>query len=199
MLDIYGRIRPLYGSGSTMPFRYQGQYEDVETGLCYNRFRYYDPEQGNYISQDPIGLAGNNPNFYAYVSDPNSEIDPFGLDLVTVYHYTSRDGFNGIRGSGVIKASDPGARGKGAINKPKAVYVSTIQPENLQKSGHRGQMGLTREKSTHYVAFQIDDSKIKKVDPQDSRLRLYIEEDVQLRDANNKTKNGVSFGQTPCK
>ncbi len=33
-----------------------------------------------YISQDPIGLEGNNPNLYAYVSDSNSWIDPFGLD-----------------------------------------------------------------------------------------------------------------------
>ncbi|WP_233268525.1 RHS repeat-associated core domain-containing protein [Cellulophaga sp. L1A9] len=62
------------------PFRYQGQYEDVETGLYYNRFRYYAPDQGIYISQDPIGLAGNNPNLYAYTFDSNSEVDPFGLD-----------------------------------------------------------------------------------------------------------------------
>ncbi|UOG74196.1 RHS repeat-associated core domain-containing protein [Hymenobacter tibetensis] len=39
------------------PFRYQGQYEDTETGLYYNRFRYYDPESGGYISQDTTSLA----------------------------------------------------------------------------------------------------------------------------------------------
>ncbi|MCD9585877.1 RHS repeat-associated core domain-containing protein [Tenacibaculum maritimum] len=61
------------------PFRFSGQYEDVETGLYYNRFRYYSPDTGTYISQDPIGLRGNNPNFYAYVSDVNSFIDPLGL------------------------------------------------------------------------------------------------------------------------
>jgi RHS repeat-associated protein len=182
-----------------MPLRYQGQYEDAETGLCYNRFRYYDSAIGGYISQDPIGLEGNNPNFYAYVSDPNIEIDPFGLDLITVYHYSSKEGINGIKGSGVIKASDPSARGQGKIDKPKAVYVTAIKPEDLQRSGRRKQMGLTKEKSTHYVEFQIDDSKIKKVDRQDNRLRLYIEEDIQLRDSNNKLKKGVSFGETPCK
>lgn len=46
----------------------------------YNRFRYYDPKTGNYISQDPIGLAGGNPTLYGYVFDPNTQIDPFGLD-----------------------------------------------------------------------------------------------------------------------
>ena len=40
------------------PFRYQGQYEDSETGLYYNRFRYYSPDEGMYISQDPIRRAG---------------------------------------------------------------------------------------------------------------------------------------------
>ncbi|MDO6855319.1 RHS repeat-associated core domain-containing protein [Cellulophaga lytica] len=47
--------------------------------MCYNRFRYYSPESGTYISQDPIGLASGEPNFYAYVSDSNSWVDPLGL------------------------------------------------------------------------------------------------------------------------
>jgi len=61
------------------PFRYQGQYEDQETGLYYNRFRYYDPEVGAYISPDPIGLLGDNPSLYGYVADLTSQIDPLGL------------------------------------------------------------------------------------------------------------------------
>lgn len=78
VLDIYGRLRTLTGEKSALPFRYQGQYDDVETGLCYNRFRYYDTQIGNYISQDPIRLAGGD-NFYAYVHNPNAWIDVFGL------------------------------------------------------------------------------------------------------------------------
>jgi len=78
-LDIYGKARYLKGEEDFIPFRYQGQYYDKETQLCYNRFRYYSPETGLYISQDPIGLAGNNPNFYAYVKSTNSWVDIFGL------------------------------------------------------------------------------------------------------------------------
>nr|WP_306305908.1 RHS repeat-associated core domain-containing protein [Prevotella aurantiaca] len=52
-LDIYGRQRKR--PSAFIPFKYQGQYEDAETGLYYNRFRYYDPNAGSYISQDPIG------------------------------------------------------------------------------------------------------------------------------------------------
>ena len=81
-LDIYGKVRFLKGEEDFIPFRYQGQYYDKETQLCYNRFRYYSPETGLYISQDPIGLAGNNPNFYAYVFDSNIQVDVFGLDIL---------------------------------------------------------------------------------------------------------------------
>jgi RHS repeat-associated protein len=81
-LNSYGKVRKFQGEYRTdCPFRYQGQYEDGETGLYYNRFRYYSPEEGMYISQDPIGLAGNNPTLYGYVKDPNSWIDVFGLDI----------------------------------------------------------------------------------------------------------------------
>lgn len=79
--DIYGKIRTLVaGSLNDCPFRYQGMYFDEETELCYNRFRYYSPDSGTYISQDPIGLAGSNPNFYAYTKDNNIWVDVFGLD-----------------------------------------------------------------------------------------------------------------------
>jgi len=78
--DIYGNVRTLRkGSLNECPFRYPGQYADAETGLYYNRFRYYDPDVGSYVSQDPIGLAGNNPNFYGYVFDSGSQVDFFGL------------------------------------------------------------------------------------------------------------------------
>ena len=77
--DIYGNVRNLHGSRKFIPFRQLGQYEDEETGLYYNRFRYYDPRIGNYISQDPIRLAGNNPTLYGYVGDLNKRTDIFGL------------------------------------------------------------------------------------------------------------------------
>ncbi|WP_289994935.1 RHS repeat-associated core domain-containing protein, partial [Photorhabdus laumondii] len=62
----------------TCHLRFAGQYEDEESGLYYNRFRYYDNEIGQYLCADPIGLAGGfNP--YSYVHDPVNWIDPLGL------------------------------------------------------------------------------------------------------------------------
>ena len=77
--DIYGDLRNIKGIRDFIPFRQLGQYEDDETRLYYNRFRYYDPRIGNYISQDPIRLAGNNPTLYGYVGDCNVWFDIFGL------------------------------------------------------------------------------------------------------------------------
>ena len=61
------------------PFKYQGQYYDSEVELCYNRFRYYHPETGRYISEDPIKLLGGF-NVFAYVSDTNAWVDLLGLN-----------------------------------------------------------------------------------------------------------------------
>lgn len=60
------------------PIRFLGQWFDEESGLHYNRFRYYDPEAGQYLSPDPIGLAGGE-RPQGYVADPNGWVDPLGL------------------------------------------------------------------------------------------------------------------------
>ncbi|MCA8866814.1 MULTISPECIES: RHS repeat-associated core domain-containing protein [unclassified Halomonas] len=65
----------------TQPIRFQGQWHDEESGLYYNRHRYYDPQQGRYISQDPIGLRGGM-NMYQYSVAPSIEVDPQGLSGV---------------------------------------------------------------------------------------------------------------------
>ena len=78
--DIYGNLRNLHGSRRFIPFRQLGQYEDEETGLYYNRFRYYDPNTGTYISQDPISILGG-VNTFAYVFDCNIGIDIMGLTV----------------------------------------------------------------------------------------------------------------------
>ena len=92
--DIYGNLFNLRGDRQFVPFRQLGQYEDEETRLYYNRFRYYEPSTGGYISQDPIGLEGNNPTLYAFVKDVNTEVDVFGLEC---------SNFNGRRGENLAE------------------------------------------------------------------------------------------------
>lgn len=78
-LSIFGERRKINLSSEDCPIRFPGQYEDTETGLYYNRFRYYDPESGIYISRDPIRLSGGRLSLYSYVKDINTISDPFGL------------------------------------------------------------------------------------------------------------------------
>ena len=56
--------------------------------MAYNRFRYYDPEDGRYISADPIGLFSGEKNLYSYINDPNDELDIYGL--AKSYHANSK-------------------------------------------------------------------------------------------------------------
>ena len=99
------------GQAQDCPFRYQGQYEDAETGLYYNRFRYYDPQTGIYISQDPIRLKGGH-KLYEYVADSLTQLDVLGL---ATCHGTTPKG-NLAHHSGTDKPFTVGA-------KPNSLYT----------------------------------------------------------------------------
>ncbi|WP_454818894.1 RHS repeat-associated core domain-containing protein [Labrys neptuniae] len=60
------------------PIRFQGQWQDDETGLFYNRHRHYDPLAGQYVSPDPIKLEGGD-RPQGYVPIPAASTDPLGL------------------------------------------------------------------------------------------------------------------------
>jgi RHS repeat-associated protein len=92
------------------PIRFQGQYHDHETGLHYNRYRYYDPGVGRFISKDPIGYAGGL-NLYAYAPNPIGWVDPLGLTS------TCSCGIGG-HFSGTEKARSDGAT-------PNSVYTKS--------------------------------------------------------------------------
>lgn len=60
------------------PLRFPGQYADASTSLHYNTFRYYDPDTGRFLTQDPVGLEGGE-NLYEYAPNPTMWADPLGL------------------------------------------------------------------------------------------------------------------------
>ncbi|MCD4696998.1 MAG: hypothetical protein K8S16_12245, partial [Bacteroidales bacterium] len=109
--DIYGKIRKLTkGSLNDCPFRYQGQYEDEETELYYNRFRYFSPDEGMYVSQDPIGLSGGLIAYF-YTKDPNLWVDVLGLQHTASWQLRDSNG-QIITGGKMVSGSDtpPGRR-----------------------------------------------------------------------------------------
>ncbi|WP_422776208.1 RHS repeat-associated core domain-containing protein [Pseudomonas mediterranea] len=77
----YGKVREIQHDGGEQleqPLRFQGQYFDPESGLHYNRHRYYNPETGRYLTPDPSKLAGGL-NGYRYTLNPTGWVDPLGL------------------------------------------------------------------------------------------------------------------------
>ena len=173
-LDIYGKVRKFTGDKTFIPFRYQGQMEDEEVDVYYNRFRYYSPDSGTYISQDPIGLEGGG-NLYAYVHDPNNWVDPFGLDTIRLRHYTSNKGLKGIQQDMVIKAGDQ-----------NAVFAVKAKGKALSMADAEAKFKINPGHGRNYVEFDIDDSKVE-FRKNDLGVKEYkIKGDVDLKDANAK-------------
>jgi RHS repeat-associated protein len=81
----YGETRTVDRGDGQCPVRFQGQWFDEESGLCYNRHRYYDPGAGRYISPDPLGYVGGL-NLMNFVTNPTGWIDPLGLANSTCPH-----------------------------------------------------------------------------------------------------------------
>lgn len=78
------------GAQAATPLRFLGQYADAETGLHYNRYRYYDPALGRYISPDPAGPLGGL-NAFAYArNNPFDYGDPWGLVYTRIVDNSTR-------------------------------------------------------------------------------------------------------------
>jgi RHS repeat-associated protein len=79
----WGEVEKLVFEHVEQNIRFQGQYYDCETKLCYSAFRYYDAGAGRFITQDPIGLSGGI-NLYRYAPNGITWVDPLGLAYKSV-------------------------------------------------------------------------------------------------------------------
>jgi RHS repeat-associated protein len=66
-----------------------GQVADEETGLCWTRFRCFDPEVGRWVSPDPLGFAGGK-DLFGFDGSPVRMVDPLGLASTGHPHGTTR-------------------------------------------------------------------------------------------------------------
>jgi RHS repeat-associated protein len=140
----WGEARITVKEGYKNPLRFQGQYFDHETGLHYNRYRYYDPKIGRFISKDPIGLAGGlNPHVYA--PNPVVWVDPLGLQKSSTPHIENienkineirEDGY-GVRigganvqlGVGKVQVGDPSIWNKSTRILSKSIGIPCRENE----------------------------------------------------------------------
>ncbi|MEA5115465.1 MAG: RHS repeat-associated core domain-containing protein, partial [Geobacteraceae bacterium] len=96
--------------------RFQNQWEDAETGLFYNLNRYYDPDSGQYLSPDPIGLEGGL-RTHGYVHDPMQWVDPLGLCKNSIF----KTGANITPRSVAVKYRIIGRGGRTFVTTPEAI------------------------------------------------------------------------------
>jgi len=83
--SVWGEVTRLHASHTGNALRLQGQYFDEETGLHYNRHRYYDPHIGQFVTPDPLGLwAGD--NLFRFASNPFAWVDPLGLKCTNAWN-----------------------------------------------------------------------------------------------------------------
>jgi len=86
--SAFGKTADISVEAVDSPIRLQGQYADLETGLYYNRYRYFEPSIGQFVSQDPLGLNAG-PDLYLFGPNINDWIDPLGLTCVYRFHTLS--------------------------------------------------------------------------------------------------------------
>ena len=99
-------------------------------------------------------MAAGNPTLYGYVFDSNTEIDPFGLDIL--YHYTNQSGMEGILQTKVIKPSLKELNSKD-VRYRNGQYLSDIVPGTKTPSqlGRQFINVPNKHKYTHYIAIDV--------------------------------------------
>ncbi|WP_445367700.1 RHS repeat-associated core domain-containing protein [Methylomonas sp. BW4-1] len=126
------------------PLRFQGQYYDQETGLHYNLNRYYDPNAGRFIHQDPIGLEGG-ANVYRYAPNPMNWIDPLGLTCSE----TPNETVGSLRAAGKKDAhhiiQDAAVRDLPGYNTNAAPGVQLPGPSNVSGTPHNLATAVQRQ------------------------------------------------------
>ena len=182
--DIYGNLLNQKGDRMFVPFRQLGQYEDEETGLYYNRFRYYDPNTGGYISQDPIGLAGNNPTLYAFVKDVNTEVDVFRLNALpeTAMAWEKR-----------LVTIPSSERCQAVIGKLHKVAKRNKwkQDKKISKMNNRI---VYRDAENKYYAFDTQHGRFEYLDERGHHLGEFDIDGNQTKDADKKGKHNITCG-----
>jgi RHS repeat-associated protein len=99
--SAWGAVDKLHASEVSNPIRLQGQYEDGETGLYYNRHRYYDATVGVFVSQDPLGLIAGE-SLSNISPNINGWIDPLGLSC-QIHHIIPKADSHGFKTHPLIK------------------------------------------------------------------------------------------------
>lgn len=174
-LDMNGEVIEESGNIGMMPFLFQGQYYDRETGLAYNRFRYYSPQMGMYVSQDPIRLNGgielNN-----YVKNTTIFIDLYGLAplIQNAPHY-----------AGVYYIQ--GANGESYVGSAVNIY------NRLDSSSHPIARDIIQSGNYKITFFEVDLGKANSREQINHVLRHFEQQIMDLTHPNMNQRRAESI------
>jgi RHS repeat-associated protein len=174
--DTFGKVQGQTVAGAArrkgaiydQPLRYAGQYQDNESGLHYNLFRYYEPEVGRFTTQDPVGLAGGL-NLYQYAPNPLGWVDPLGLSTCG-----TRGSYEQARNKALEWLEQRGFKaervntGKFGATKGQPVGMTTadgktgFRIEYDERSGAHINVFSGKEKGEHFL-FDVDESTVTKL------------------------------------
>ena len=171
------------------PFRLQNQYFDEETGLHYNLMRYYEPEAGRFVNQDPIGLLGGE-NLYQFAPNVQEWIDPLGL--------ARRGTYRGERKShkgGETNHSPAWGAYKDLPNRPSygsapAYHMDKVDHRGMSSTGSSTTARRWRSQQRQFIlqgrwdlAMEMDiiETKRKFEDKYDKRLKRMVREAVRQK------------------
>jgi RHS repeat-associated protein len=158
----------------------QGQYEDRATGLCYNTFRYYDPDCGRFIVEDPIGLLGGL-NLYQYAPNPLMWIDPWGWMDLPVDLPKSSGIYTIINGNDVYVGSSVDMYGR--VNNPE----------------HASAQDLLRREGTTVNYREVDLGDAETRSDKGNILRHYEQQEMDRQSAAGKTLTNKRRAESPKK
>ena len=128
-VEPFGRLQLDLENSISLALRFPGHFFDPETGLHYNRHRYYDPELGRYLASDPTGIAGGI-NLYGYATNPLRDVDLIGL---------SHGGQQG--------AKPPGAKGEAPTPAPAGGGLQFGPNDLVYGPSARGQLRALQQKA----------------------------------------------------
>ncbi|WP_437337892.1 RHS repeat-associated core domain-containing protein [Sorangium sp. So ce394] len=195
--SLHGKVDP--AKGHLTDIRLPGQVADSETGLHYNRYRYYDPDAGVFISPEPIGLEGSLLT-YAYADNmPLRGVDPDGLAVV-------RSTVRGVGGDGRPISTSVDANGSN-VNRPLHPAVAAALPAHNARGRYQStgmehpitQCGDPHAFSDYIRAWENSHTPPRRCDPATARGRRNLRDALRSVDSFESNQIGKGAGpRAPC-
>jgi RHS repeat-associated protein len=161
-IDPYGTAHVEAGASIDMALRFPGHHHDAETGLHYNRFRYYSPELGRYLQPDPLGIGGGL-NLYAYTASPLAQVDVRGLTCpeCEAKAKAAREEKEESESTQRLTAAIDDEEGRAAVAK-----LAGMDPDHLaklqQRAKERGEIIVVRDSNPVSLCHHHDEDAIPK-------------------------------------